>query len=123
MADLSGLPDDIVYVLRTGKLPPGVALPDTDDEPEDPDAEVFRARYHLLVEERISEWLVSEQERAAGSLSDFGDRTVPAAVREQIEQDCHRRIQQEWRTFLHQRDHPDDGDADGGPVSWMQSVR
>lgn len=122
MADLSKLPDDIVYVLRTGKLPPGVTLPDTDDEPEDSEAEVFRVRYRQLVDERITDWLADEQERDAGSLFDLGDRTVPADVREQIEQDCERRIQQEWRTYLERRDHRDDDDG-GGSVSWMQSVR
>ncbi|MBV0918242.1 hypothetical protein KC238_13375 [Mycobacteroides chelonae] len=123
MADLSRLPDDIVYVLRTGKLPPGVTLPDTDDEPEDPEHARFRARYRQLVDQRIAEWLADEQERDAGSLFDFGDRTVPADVRQQIEQDCGRRIQQEWRTYLERRDNPDDDDDGGGPVSWMQSVR
>lgn len=109
-----------------GKKIQDIPRPDDEDEenpaePEDPDAEVFRARYRAMVDERLADWLADEQERDAGSLADFGSRTVPADVREQIEQDCQRRIQQDWRTFLHQRDNPDD--AGGGPVSWMQSVR
>lgn len=97
------------------------ALTDTEDK----EAEVFRARYHQLVDERVADWLADEQERdvsSLGGLADFGDPVVPRDVREQIEQDCQRRIQQEWRTYLHQRDHPDDDD-DGSPDSWMQSVR
>lgn len=96
------------------------ALTDTEDS----EAEVFRVRYRQLVDERIADWLADERERDAGSLFDFGDRTVPADVRQQIEQDCQRRIQQEWRIYLERRDQPDDpDDAGGGPVSWMQSVR
>lgn len=109
-----------------GKKVEDIPRPDDQDkesatEPEDPDQVRFRARYHQMVEERISDWLTDREERDAGSLSDFGDRMVPADAREQIEQECQRRIQQEWRTFLHQRDNPDD--TDGDTVSWMQSVR
>lgn len=128
VADLSRLPDDIVYVLRTGKLPPGVALPDTDDEPEDPEQARFRARYRQLVDERVADWLADQQDRdvsSLGGLADFGDPVVPRDVREQIEQDCQRRIQQEWRTYLQRRDQRDDPDDDdgGSSTSWMQSVR
>lgn len=110
-----------------GKKIEDIPRPDDEDEKnaaetEDPDAEVFRARYHLMVEKGIADWLADEQERDAGSLFDFGDRTVPADVREQIEQDCQRRIQQEWRTYLERRDHRDDDDG-GSPTSWMQSVQ
>lgn len=92
------------------------------NDPEDPEQARFRARYRQLVDERVANWLADEQERDAGSLFDLGDRAVPADVQEQIEQDCQRRIQQEWRTYLHQRDDPDDDDG-GSPASWMQSVR
>lgn len=126
MADLSRLPDDIVYVLRTGKLPPGVTLPDTDPaEVEDPDQVRFRERYQAMVDEKIAAWLVDD-EYAVGSLTDYRGQTVPADVREQIEQDCRRQIQHEWRRFLHQREQPDeesDDDGGTGPDSWMQSVR
>lgn len=97
----------------------------TDDEPEDPEQARFRARYRQLVDERVADWLADEQERdvsSLGGLADFGDPVVPRDVREQIEQDCQRRIQQEWRTYRHQRDDPDDDDG-GSPTSWMQSVR
>ncbi|RIR80304.1 hypothetical protein D2E65_00050 [Mycobacteroides abscessus] len=126
MADLSGLPDDIVYVLRTGKLPPGVTLPDADPvEVEDPDQVRFRERYQAMVDEKIATWLADE-EYSVGSLTDYRGQTVPADVREQIEADCHRQIQHQWRAFLQQRDQPDDDDPDddgAGPASWMQSVR
>ncbi|WP_078344082.1 hypothetical protein [Mycobacteroides chelonae] len=128
MADLSGLPDDIVYVLRTGKLPPGVTLPDaadTDDEAvEDPDQERFRERYHRMVDEKIANWLAAEDYQV-GTLADYRGQIVPADVREQIQTDCYRQIQHEWRAFLRQRDQPDgDPDDDGDArASWMQSVR
>lgn len=125
MADLSGLPDDIVYVFRTGKLPPGVTLPDTDDEPvEDPDEVRFRERYQAMVDEKIADWLAAEDYQV-GALADYRGQSVPADVREQIEADCHRQIQHQWRAFLQRRDQPDDApdDDDAGPSSWMQSVR
>lgn len=125
MADLSGLPDDIVYVLRTGKLPPGVTLPDAEAEPvEDADQVRFRERYHAMVDEKIADWLAAEDYQV-GALSDYRGQTVPAEVRAQIEADCNRRIQHEWQTFLRQRDQPADDPDDGGagPDSWMQSVR
>lgn len=121
MADLSGLPDDIVYVLRNGKLPPGVTLPDAEAEPvEDPDQVRFRERYQAMVAEKIADWLAAEDYQV-GALSDYRGQSVPADVREQIEADCNRQIQHEWHTFLHQRNQPDDDG--GGPTSWMQSVR
>lgn len=142
MSDIAHLHPLMQEALRTGAVPSreelarllGKKIEDiprlddgdeknTDDEPEDSEAEVFRARYRQLVDERVAEWLADEQERDAGSLADFGDRTVPADVRQQIEQDCERRIQQEWRTYLERRDNPDDDDDGGGPVSWMQSVQ
>lgn len=110
-----------------GKKIQDIPRPDDEDEenpaePEDPDAEVFRARYRAMVDERLADWLADEQERDAGSLADFGSRTVPADVREQIEQDCERRIQQEWRTYLERRGDHDEDDGDS-PTSWMQSVQ
>ncbi|MEU9805405.1 hypothetical protein [Mycobacterium sp. NPDC050853] len=127
MADLSGLPDDIVYVLRNGKLPPGVTPPAAEgdgEQIEDPDQVRFRERYQAMVAEKIADWLAAEDYQV-GALADYRGQAVPADVREQIEQDCHRQILHEWRTFLHQRDQPDDLDDDngGGPTSWMQSVR
>ncbi|MEU9806199.1 hypothetical protein [Mycobacterium sp. NPDC050853] len=126
MADLSGLPDDIVYVLRTGKLPPGVTSPVAEgdgEQIEDAGQARFRERYQAMVAEKIADWLAAEDYHV-GALADYRGQAVPADVREQIEQDCHRQIQHEWHTFLHQRDQPDDLDDDGGgPTSWMQSVR
>lgn len=110
MADLSGLPDDIVYVLRTGKLPPGVTLPPTDTGPaevEDSDQARFRKRYHQMVAERIAEWLAAE-DYDVGSLSDYRGQNVPADVRAQIEADCNRQIQHEWRQFLQQQEEDDE---------------
>ncbi|BBZ82734.1 hypothetical protein MABM_26500 [Mycobacteroides abscessus] len=108
MADLSGLPDDIVYVLRNGKLPPGVTLPDAEAEPvEDPDEARFRERYHKMVEEKIAEWLAAE-DYDIGALTDFRGQNVPAEVREQIEADCNRQIQYEWRQFLQQQEEDDE---------------
>lgn len=106
MADLSGLPDDIVYVLRTGKLPPGVTLPDADagnEAIEDPDEVRFRERYHKMVDEKIAEWLAAE-DYDIGALTDFRGQNVPAEVREQIEADCNRQIQYEWRRFLQRQE-------------------
>lgn len=112
MADLSGLPDDIVYVLRTGKLPPGVTLPDaadSDGQPvEDADEARFRERYHTMVDEKIADWLAAE-DYDVGTLTDFRGQNVPAEVRAQIEADCNRQIQYEWRRFL-QSQKDDDGD-------------
>ncbi|MFA4083698.1 hypothetical protein ONA92_18540 [Mycobacteroides salmoniphilum] len=103
MADLSRLPDDIVYVLRTGKLPPGVTLPDaaeTDSQPvEDADEARFRERYHAMVDKKIADWLAAEDYQV-DALSDYRGQTVPPKVREQIEADCNRQIQYEWRRFL-----------------------
>ncbi len=114
-----------MYVLRNGKLPPGVTLPDAEAEPvEDADQVRFRERYQAMVDERVADWLAAEDYQV-GALSDFRGQTVPADVREQIEADCNRRIQHEWRTFVQQRDRlEDDPDDDGaGPASLMQSVR
>lgn len=139
MSDIAHLHPLMQQALRTGAVPSREELArllgkkvediprsDNEDEkdsiaPEEPDQVRFRARYHAMVDERIADWLAEQQERDAGSLSDFGDRTVPVHVREQIEQDCQRRIQQEWRSAVHQRDDPDDDDG-GSPTSWMQSV-
>lgn len=109
MADLSGLPDDIVYVLRTGKLPPGVKLPDAADAHpiEDADEARFRERYHAMVDEKIADWLATE-DYAVGALADFRGQTVPANVRAQIEADCNRQIQYEWRQFLKRREVDDE---------------
>lgn len=106
MADLSRLPDDIVYVLRTGKLPPGVTLPDsaeTESQPvEDADEARFRERYHAMVDKKIADWLAAEDYQV-GSLSDYRGQTVPPKVRDQIEADCNRQIQHEWRQLLQRR--------------------
>lgn len=108
MADLSGLPDDIVYVLRTGKLPPGVTLPDTDDEPvENPDEARFRERYHAMVADKIAEWLAAD-DYPVGALADYRGQRVPSDVREQIEAECNRQIQYEWRQFLQQQEEDDE---------------
>ncbi|KRQ31308.1 Uncharacterised protein [Mycobacteroides abscessus subsp. abscessus] len=140
MSDIAHLHPLMQEALRTGAVPSREELarllgkkiediprPDDEDEKntaelEDPDAEVFRARYRAMVDERLADWLADERERDAGSLFDLGDRTVPVDVRQQIEQDCQRRIQQEWRTYLQRRDDPDDDDG-GSPTSWMQSVQ
>lgn len=109
MADLSGLPDDIVYVLRTGKLPPGVTLPDAADaQPvEDADEARFRERYHAMVDEKIADWLAAEDYQI-GALSDYRGQTIPAGVRAQIEADCNRQIQYEWRQFLQRQEDDED---------------
>lgn len=111
MADLSRLPDDIVYVLRTGKLPPGVTLPDAADTDgqsvEDADEARFRERYHAMVHEKITDWLAAEDYQI-GALSDYRGQTIPAGVRAQIEADCNRQIQYEWRQFLQRQEEPDE---------------
>ncbi|GLB96324.1 hypothetical protein [Mycobacterium kiyosense] len=142
MSDIAHLHPLMQEALRSGTVPsreelaralgkqvediPDLDTGDEEDtaEPEDPAAEEFRARYHHMVAQEIADWHATEHEREVRALTDFGDRPVPAHVREQIEQDCQRRIQQAWRTFLHQRNQPaDDPDGEGGsPASWMQSV-
>jgi len=66
---------------------------DTDDdvsdaEPEDPDAQRFRDRYHRLVAQRCANWL--EENTTL-------DGRVPAGVRADIEYACNTQIQREWR--------------------------
>lgn len=106
LADLSGLPDDIVYVLRNGKLPPGVTLPTAEgeqapdaEEAHASDAERLRASYHQMVEEKIADWFDDHPDQG---------RRLPDAVRQQIEDSCNRQIQYEWRQLL-QRDEGDEG--------------
>lgn len=112
-----------------GKKVQDIPHPDTEAsakevdsaEPEDLAAEAFRTRYHAMVADRVAAWLADEEDRDINALTDFRGGTVPPGVRARIEQDCHREIQQQWRTFLQRRDHPDDDD--GGLDSLMQTVR
>ncbi|MDP7707663.1 MULTISPECIES: hypothetical protein [Mycobacterium] len=109
MADISQLHPLIQKALRTGEVPNrqelahllGGKIPNLSDladetvsdknatEREHPDAEAFRARYHAMVEERISDWLDDHPQ--------YGN-AVPAAVRHRIEDDCDRQIQHQWAT-------------------------
>lgn len=56
-------------------------------EPEDPDAAVFRARYHAMVDEKITDWLDEHPEHG---------KHAPAEMRQRIEEDCRRQIQHQW---------------------------
>lgn len=143
MADISHLHPLMQEALRTGRVPGREDLarllgkkiediPDPDAEtppeevdsaePEDPAAEAFHTRYHAMVAERVAAWLVDEEDRDINALTDYRGSSVPPGVRERIEHDCHREIQQQWRTFLQRRDHPDDDDDDGLDTL-MQTVR
>lgn len=142
MADISHLHPLMQEAPLTGKVPsreelarllgkkvqdisdPAAEVPMEPDsaEPEDPAAEAFRTRYHAMVAEKTAAWLADEEDRDINGLTDYRGGTVPPGVLNQIEEDCQRQIQQQWRAFVQQRDYPDDDDADG-PDSWMQSVR
>ncbi|SHT15905.1 Uncharacterised protein [Mycobacteroides abscessus subsp. abscessus] len=89
MADLSHLPDEVVYALRTGKIPPSLVDPDEELQNSD-DANRFRERYHALVAEAVEDWLDENP--------DYG-RNIPADIKERIEEDCNRHIQHEWNIY------------------------
>lgn len=108
MADLSHLPDEAVYALRHGKLPPSLADPQAELQ-ESEDAERFRDRFHALTAEKVADWLDENP--------DYGNR-VPADVQKRIEDDCNRQIQYEWRNFVQQSDHHADDEDDGYRNPW-----
>lgn len=106
MADTSHLPPEVLYALRTGKLPPHLldSNPEVAAEPDkssEHDAERFRRRYHDMVEERIADWL--DENPGHG-------RRIPLQERERIEEYCERQTQHQWRMFVRERDDLDDDD-------------
>lgn len=108
VADLSHLPDEVVYALRHGKLPPSLADPQAELQ-ESEDAERFRKRFHALVDQGLAGWLDENP--------DYGNR-VPADVKARIEDDCRRRIQHEWRNFVQERGDLDEEDDDEYGNPW-----
>jgi hypothetical protein len=105
VADLSHLPPEVVYALRTGKIPPHLVEsnhePGDESELEDSDAERFRDRYHGMVGEAIADWL--DEHPQCGN-------DIPPAERARIEEYCERQIQHQWRIFRRNRDSLDDHD-------------
>jgi len=114
VADTSHLPPEVLYALRTGKLPPHL-LDSTRDVAEEhdgypaDDAQRFRRRYHAMVDERIADWL--DEHPSYG-------RSIPRQERARIEEYCERQIQHQWRLFIHARDETDDQQDDGGRAPW-----
>ncbi|MFL0158519.1 hypothetical protein [Mycobacteroides chelonae] len=110
MVDTSDLSPEVLHALKTGELPPDPnATPaEAAQETHADDAERLRAKYHRMVDQRIAEWLAAE-DYDVGALTDYRGRNVPAEVRTQIEADCNRQIQYEWRQLL-QRQEVDDED-------------
>ncbi|MCV7194114.1 hypothetical protein [Mycolicibacterium brumae] len=111
--DLADLHPLLLQGLRTGVVPSSAEIaeatgktlaeverileaPDDDEtdeddaEPEDPDAQQFRDRYHWLVEQRCAGWLEEHDDY----------REVPDGVRRRIEADCNDSIQYQWRQHL-----------------------
>lgn len=90
MADTSHLPDDVLYALRTGKIPPHLERAYEESglapaEPEDTEeADALKARYTQMVEERVSDWHEDHS-------THWGP--IPAAERKLIEDDCYRQLQ------------------------------
>ncbi|MBX9642178.1 MAG: hypothetical protein K2X97_21405 [Mycobacteriaceae bacterium] len=111
MADTSHLPPEVLYALRTGKLPAHLAKSDREAAaPEKKagkdDAERFRQGYHAMVEEGIADWL--DENPGYG-------KSIPEQERTRIEAYCERQIQHQWRTFLRQQDGLDGQDEVYGP--------
>ena len=112
VADTSHLPPEVLYALRTGKLPPHLldSNPEVAAEPGESsgqDAERFRRRYRDMVDERIADWL--DENPGYG-------KSVPGQERGRIEAYCERQIQHQWRIFVSKRnelDDRDDGDGRG----------
>jgi hypothetical protein len=114
LADASHLPPEVLYALRTGKLPahllesnPEVAV--ESDESSEQDAERFRRRYHAMVEERIADWL--DENPGYG-------KSIPDHERARIEAYCDRQIQHQWRIFVSTRDEPAHQEDGEGRGSW-----
>lgn len=105
MVDTSDLSPEVLHALKTGELPPDPnATPSAAaEEAYASDAERLRAKYHQMVAERIEEWLAAE-DYDVGVLSDYRGKNVPAEVRQQIEADCNRQIQYEWRQLLQRQE-------------------
>lgn len=111
MADTSHLPPEVLYALRTGKLPPHLldSNPEVDAEPDEypeQDAERFRRRYHVMVDEGIADWL--DENPGYGN-------SIPEQERARIEAYCERQIQHQWRVFVRERDGLDGRDDGHGP--------
>ncbi|MEC4840563.1 hypothetical protein R2360_13850 [Mycobacteroides chelonae] len=111
MVDTSDLSPEVLHALKTGELPPdpNATAAEAAQEAHASDAERLRAKYHRMVDERIADWVAAQEDRGIGALADYCGPAVPAGVREQIEADCNRQIQYEWRQIL-QRQEDDDED-------------
>lgn len=109
MVDTSDLSPEVLHALKTGELPPdpNATASAAAEEAHASDAEQMRAKYHQMVSERMAEWLADEDHHV-GALSDFRGPTVPPNIRAQIEDDCNRQIQYEWRQLLQRQDDDDD---------------
>ncbi|GLB82257.1 hypothetical protein Mkiyose1665_26850 [Mycobacterium kiyosense] len=111
MADTSHLPPEVLYALRTGKLPPHLleAHPDVvtevEESPDDPDADDFRRKYQAMVNEAIEDWLDDNPGNGG---------QIPTDERLRIEEYCERQIQHQWRMFIRKRDGLDRENDDEG---------
>lgn len=110
MRDISDFPSVMQDAMRTGKMPSREALArasgktveeiadalsedsidegEPESQPEDPEAQAFRDKYHRLVAEMKAAWLEENF---------TFDNRVPAAELERIEDTCNRQVQHEWR--------------------------
>lgn len=106
MADISHLPPEVIYALRTGELPPEwqASNPDAGSDPEESeDSERFRGRYRDMVEQMIADWL--DEHPMSGN-------HIPAAERARIEEHCELQIQHQWQLFVRKRDGLEDDEDD-----------
>jgi hypothetical protein len=108
VADISHLHPLMQEALRTGKVPERHELarllgkniediPETDgeassrenpSEPEDPDAQAFRARYHAMVDDKINDW---------HDHNPYAGKSIPDTERQRIEDYCRSQIQHQWK--------------------------